>query len=295
MNLSDPCDPSKDVVNEAIIAMNESGDCGEVALEAAVDEVDRIHLKVLKEECPCLYDFLNRIALENSTDNWLCNTLKGMSNDPDSKLQQHFTITEGSSFHNNVSISTNPNTGGPQVFGTMSIPQGACDGTLKNPDGSDASDIQIGAKFIHEFFHAHLYDLIAEAFGNNRPADLFLLNPLTQKPDRLNPQYFSVLATKYGIQNNISTNQHEAFFNYLKQSILNSLQSLNGGGNLEHFEYYFHLLVNTNNIKDLVGLPDFDLNDSLEDWIAVGGLADGLHYFNIYCLFLLIHKIKHPY
>ena len=92
MNLSDPCDPNKDVVNEAIIAMNESGDCGEAALEAALDGVDEILEEKNFTECPkvkCIYDLL-----DNSNNGLFCSTFGELFDSDNFKL----TLRTGNRF-----------------------------------------------------------------------------------------------------------------------------------------------------------------------------------------------------
>jgi len=82
-DLTDPCDPNKDVVNEAIIAMNESGDCGEAALEAAFAGVDKIKLpKNFDTDCPCFNEILNTLLSNDSQNNWYCDLVTSINNNP---------------------------------------------------------------------------------------------------------------------------------------------------------------------------------------------------------------------
>ena len=163
----------------------------------------------------------------------------------------------------------------------MQIPQAACDGMLSVGEGGDtrpATDLEIGAMFIHEFLHSHFYTLLEKLYNGSPPEDMFYMS-FGQR--RLKPGLYHEL---YGdFVNNVMpspppVDPHAAFFLYLAEPLLNSLHQLNGGqGEPSDYLYYFHILVNTEDSKDNLELTDFNLNDFLPAWQGVGGALGGTH------------------
>jgi hypothetical protein len=175
-------------------------------------------------------------------------------------------------FHNVI----NHNTGN----GVMQIPQSVCDGD------SGFSELEITSRFLHEFLHGHIAELLQHNFPNGDPGDWYLPDP--DKPGRLifNTDYWLDLVKVYNNTTSPPSNeQHVLFFTHLLDTIAEALAAIAGTGTKEDYMYFAHQIINSKSIANryggAIGLPEnLDYNQTGEGqyfesqytrWTAVGG------------------------
>jgi len=239
IDIADPCDPNKDVVNEAIIAMNESGDCGEAALEAAFAGVDKIKLpKNFDTDCPCFNEILNTLLSNDSQNNWYCDLVTSINNNPTTTT--HLVLVDGDKFQTERINGSNIK---------IRIPKKYCTGKEGEDNVFEEVD---GAMFIHEFMHGYIWNMMNKKYPNSLPSDFFLLDPISGQPNRFNLDYWEELVREH---NNlfpgdpISGNHHAIFFQYFKDKIATAFWELNGKvGDKSDYEYYAHLILNSSQL-----------------------------------------------
>lgn len=286
-DIAEPCAPNKttqDIVNDLLMSMGEDCDLGK--LESALAGSDYIDFGTLKEDCPCLYEYFNNLT-ENENENWLCSILNEMNDVDKAIFFQDFELTDGDKFQ------TIP--GWVAGKATMLVPTSACEGNSQNEGFPDIDpNSLIGAQFIHEFFHSYLVKIWSENNEGSLPDDFYIwtTDPETGAVSGYpNTEYYIDLVESFAEGEIITGEQHVLFFTHLKDLIINSLHSLNGGqGNPSDYEYYFHLLINTPNLvenhptfaedagfEDTDGNSFFDISDYLDAWIGVDGAENGAH------------------
>ena len=250
-------------------------------LRAEFDAKDKIDIGSLESLCPCLADYFKKLFRNDNIDgdNWLCSYMKQLD---DSNLNfQGFELIDEGGFHNG-DFPFQPSASNSVK---IKIPKAACKkefGNFTNSEGDAYSSAEIGAMFIHEFLHMHMQELAYKAFPDGIPNDLYTIIPLHNgelgKVFNSSKYFDALYAAFVNEYPHDPMNPHAAFLSYLKTPILESLRAMNGNkGNLEDYEYYFHLIINTEGLKEQIGWTDFNINDYLLGWQRIGGYADGSH------------------
>lgn len=246
----------------------------EGAINEALDGVEKIVLPPgFEEDCPCFSKIFNQLN-QAGTGNWLCDIVSNIGSS--NSFTQTIEIYDGSKFKNQLDANNNS--------ATLKIPSSACNGT----------NLQDASKFIHEFLHGHLFNLL---FGSNLEGwdedNIFLESSVTNYP-RINPAYWAALVAQYNNVDVVSPNHHALFFTHLQNIIRNAIYELNGSnGSISDYDYMVHLILSTQSMvvnpetgepapwAGQLGLVDengdalWKLNDHLSGWQNIGGLANG--------------------
>jgi len=287
-NLIDPCNPNKNVMESVLsnVCFENSGELDLNSLETALSSPDYIDFTTLKDDCKCLYNYFTQLSGNQNNNNWLCGMLNELQNADQNIFFQDFELTDEDKFRTLANYSSGT--------ATMLVPRSACEGQHSNDGfpGIDPNSL-IGGQFIHEFLHSYLAYLWSKDNEGPLPDDFYIwtTNENGEPIGYPNTDYYIDLVESFVEGEVLTGDQHVLFFTHLKDLIINSLQTLNGGEGLpENYEYYFHLLVNTPNLVDqhlifaeAMGFVDdlgneyFDINAYLDGWQKIGGSETGAH------------------
>lgn len=141
LGYSSPCNPDESVVDAAIAAMNENGDCSTAGFQAALDGVDKIIESSAFANClkvKCVYDLL-----DNSNNGLFCSTFGDLFDTDDFNL----TLDVGNRFSDVSGGDGSTSVSGTEIV--ITIANDLCNG--------DEHPLQIAGTLLHEAIHASMY------------------------------------------------------------------------------------------------------------------------------------------
>jgi hypothetical protein len=236
-------------------------------LEMAMDGVDKIVIpKNFDDDCPC-FDYLYKKLLKSEEGNWLCDIVKGV------KSTENYTMTIDVGNYSKIQHQIPQ---GGTNSSTLVIPQSLCN---LGATGNAQQKLQASAEFIHEFLHAHFFTLLNDAMPNEGFTLAFGTETWSS------PEWEALIRAKYSVPDGtpLNGNHHADFFTFLKESIIDVLWHMNGEqGDRDHYEYYAHIILNTQDLAkegspyaQSLGLQNeagdiiFSLNSYKSQWDAL--------------------------
>jgi hypothetical protein len=270
-NILDPCTGNLKSADELILDIcNVDGQAGASHYLSALD--DKIELpKDFKHDCPCFNAILDRLN-QSGTGNWLCDIVNGIHQTDGSIFTQKIELTDGSKYQNQLNAESG--------VATILIPRSDCE--------NNNNDLETVAKFIHEFLHGHLFNLLFTTEGEYDFEDLWVENESWPGHYSVNKDHWIELVKRFNNVDAVDGEHHTLFFTHLQDLLRNALFELNGGiGHPSDYDYFVHKLINTNSLiaapwAEEIGLVDdeigeilFDIDNYLPGWQNIGGLPNG--------------------
>lgn len=245
-----------------------------------LDGVEKIKKpKNFESICPCFNTLLDQM-LEADDGNWFCDQVKKMASSK--KFHVGFQIVADKEENDVGPILELDPKYRDNSFHTFSsgnksvilIPRSYCELSATANGIPKEESVKVAAQFLHEFLHAHLYQLHKE--------HQWSLEELYDEEGKIlvGGAYWNELVRKYhnlDPQAQVSPNQHYIFFQYFVDLIAESFYTLNGNvGTVEQYQYYAHLFINTENLSQTVNdiLNGEVVEDDIPDWYTNGQELD---------------------
>lgn len=247
-------------------------------LKEQLSNETHIDLSTLKEVCPKYYCLMEKMNDPSTQNNWLCEGVQDLTNNK--KFKYTFVIGDNVPSINTVAKVDDYDPSFNKII--TYIPSSYCDGS------SEYSDLELASRIIHETIHAKFLSWVYDEFKNT--ADIPALGFSANFP------LFNAVARRKFEDSIITSNHHYLMFNYYLDIVMVALWEMNNlEGELSDYEYYAHVLINTQDMADAsrdpvkvaqfpwltsLGLENFNLDGNDE---VFGNFLENFGY-NVDCL-----------